>query len=465
MSDKEKILALLGKNVVAQATPQDQEQPQPTIYFGKIYSHQSKSWTDNWANVPRDKEPRHTLMIGAPGTGKSVAIRGVLRHVRNHDEPAMIMDHSGEFLQKFYDPARDKIFNPFDKRSVGWSPFNEIKRVYDFERVAKAIVPDLTGSSSNSDWQQQAQVLLANVMRKLWEAGPQCRKNEALLYMLLTAPIQGNDQTTLQGLLKGTSSARLFEESGSKGLAITLGVIGRYLTPLTFLKEGDFSITEWVKNPGSGWLIMSYSDSSYQAIKGLFSILASSAIQSALELSEDRDRRIWFVFDEMASLGKIESLDDAMTKLRKRGGCVIAGIQSTAQLDEAYGEKGAQILMACFGNTLMLRVSDEKTAEKCSASIGDVETPETNSGTSSTVSDAPSSHGRRAETYSDGTSSSTSLKIKRLVLPSEFFALPDRQGYVRIAGGEDVFKVYLADLFEHPTIAPADDPCDDVVLI
>jgi type IV secretory pathway TraG/TraD family ATPase VirD4 len=463
MSDTQKILALLGKNAVAQAISQDQEQPKPTIYFGKIFSFQNNTWLNDWASVPVEKEARHTLMLGAPGTGKSLAIRGVLKHIRLHDQPAMIMDHSGEFLQKFYDPARDKIFNPFDKRSVGWSPFNEIKRVYDFERVAKAIVPDLTGSSSNSDWQQQAQVLLANVMRKLWDAGPQCRKNEALLYMLLTAPIQGGDQTTLQGLLKGTSSARLFEESGSKGLAITLGVISRYLTPLTFLKEGDFSISEWVKNPGNSWLFMSYSDSSYQAIKGLFSILASSAIQSALELSEDRDRRIWFVFDELASLGKIDSLDDAMTKLRKRGGCVIAGIQSTAQLEETWGEKGAQILLACFGNVLMLRVSDEKTAEKCSALIGDVERWETSTGTSHSLSEGGSGGGRSGS-FTEGGSSNTSKQIRRLVLPSEFFGLSDRHGYARIAGSATIYKVYLENLFEHPTIAPADDPCDDVVL-
>lgn len=43
------------------------------------------------------------------------------------------------------------------------------------------------------------------------------------------------------------------------------------------------------------------------------------------------------VLDELASLERLNSLEAALTKGRKHGLRVVAGLQSTAQLDRLYG--------------------------------------------------------------------------------------------------------------------------------
>lgn len=388
--------------------------------------------------IPYHLETRHILMVGTTGSGKSQAIYGNLSAIRAREERAILVDHSAEFLQRYYRPGVDVIFNPFDMRGVGWSPFNEIRRVYDFMRMARAIIPSL-GGDNNQDWVTQAQTLVCNVLKALWFKGPKFRSNEALLYYLTEAPNHGRDSKSLQGLLAEmgrrpdtpNTSAKLFEVGSERGLSIVLGsFIAPYLEPFQYLQEGDFSITDWIKNEsGKGWLFASYTDASYAAIKSLFSIVVSSAIQSGLELSESSTRRFYFVLDEFSSLDKIDAVDDALTKLRKRGGIVIAGIQSTAQLVTGYGKEGAQTLLSCFGNVLALRVADDDTANKCSGLMGKVERLRE---TQTTSSSEGGSGINASSSTSQGTS--TTLVLEDAIHMGKFYALEDLTGYARMAG-------------------------------
>lgn len=419
--------------------------------------------------IPQALEARHILAVGTTGSGKSQAFYQILSTIRARKQSCILIDHSAEFMQRYYREGIDKIFAPFDVRSVGWSPFNEIRKIWDFDRIARALVPDVPGE--NQDWQMGAQQLMANIMRGLWKWGKAFRTNEALIYFVAEAPSRNikntetgeDDKTSLEFLCKGSTSTRLFETGNEKQLVITLGILGRYIQPLTYLKEGGFSMTDYVKqfeNPGEceSWLFLSYTDASYSAIRAMFSIMVACAVQSALELSESRVRRFYIALDEFSSLDKIDAMDDALTKLRKRGGVVIAGIQSTAQLEEKSGKVGAQILLSCFGNVLMLRVADDETAEKLSSMIGDYE-----------AWDKSYSEGTSESTGGQNGSSGSTAGIshqkvtKRGVLPSEFFALPDLCGFVRIAGF-DVCKQTMVPVSNLPLIAPGEIPRSGVEL-
>ena len=54
------------------------------------------------------------------------------------------------------------------------------------------------------------------------------------------------------------------------------------------------------------------------------------------------------LLDELASLEKLPSLEAALTKGRKAGLRVVAGLQSTSQLDAIYGHDEAHTLRSCF---------------------------------------------------------------------------------------------------------------------
>lgn len=412
--------------------------------------------------VPFHLETRMMLMVGTTGAGKTQAILQQLSIARERDVPAVLVDHGGEMTRYFYREGIDIVFNPMDKRFPGWSPFNELRRRTDFVRVAGFVIRDVGGQ--NQDWTKKAQQFFADVMRALWERGPEFRTNAHLLYFTLKAPRYGVENTlTLEWLLQDTSSARLFgNKNDSKTLDIVLGIVAEFMEPLTYLRDGSFSITDYVQSfdvlgACRRWLFVSYNDADYQAISPLISMWMEFAVQAGMRLSPSAARRFYLVLDELGSLHKMKALTDALTKLRKYGGVVVAGLQSTAQIEDPqkYGEKGAQTLLSCFGTVLMLRVSDDVTADKMSRMIGDHKIMKESTSTGTTK---------------DGWTNSTTIKeeTERLVLASNFTKLPDRAGYLRIAGMEHIQELFrperLIPVANLPEIAEASILRDDMNL-
>lgn len=96
--------------------------------------------------TPRRHERQHFLISGAPGTGKSTAIRSILRQVAQRGEIAVVLDPECEYVPEFYHPERgDLILNPLDVRCPSWSPWSELmpgSEAMDAEALAAALVPD-----------------------------------------------------------------------------------------------------------------------------------------------------------------------------------------------------------------------------------------------------------------------------------------------------------------------------------
>ena len=71
--------------------------------------------------IPKRLEASHILMMGDTGSGKSNAIRQLLRQVRERGESAIVYDPAMDFVGEFYSPARgDLILNPLDQRCPYW---------------------------------------------------------------------------------------------------------------------------------------------------------------------------------------------------------------------------------------------------------------------------------------------------------------------------------------------------------
>ena len=147
--------------------------------------------------VPGMLEAQHFLISGTTGAGKTQVINGMLRTIRKRRQRAVIADPAGGFYARFGEGG-DVLVNPFDKRSVAWSPFAEIRADYDCERIAKAIVPD--GAGDGAEWHHYAQTLIAQSMLAMHRQ--QEKSIKRLLYWLTTA-----DQKELGGLLTGFLAA------------------------------------------------------------------------------------------------------------------------------------------------------------------------------------------------------------------------------------------------------------------
>ncbi|MBD4938156.1 type IV secretion system DNA-binding domain-containing protein, partial [Xanthomonas citri pv. citri] len=79
--------------------------------------------------MPLHLENRNTLICASIGAGKSVAMESMISSAVKRRDKMAVIDPNGTFYSKFSFPG-DTILNPFDRRSSGWTLFNEIKGVH-----------------------------------------------------------------------------------------------------------------------------------------------------------------------------------------------------------------------------------------------------------------------------------------------------------------------------------------------
>jgi len=371
--------------------------------------------------LPREIEPLHWLLTGTTGAGKTTAISELLDGTRARGDRCIICDPNGGYLAHHAQDG-DRLLNPFDSRSEHWSLFNEFRKDFDAERLARSVVPD--GHGESAAWHGYAQTLLAEILRALVRTGE--TSTDRLLYWASIAPA-----SELAQLLAGTATAGLFDPEAAKALASTRFVLAARLAPQRYLAPGAFSLRSWLENE-SGSLFLTWRSDMQTALAPLMGTWVDVLANAALSLPPDPARRIWLIADELAALGSLASLEPALTLGRKHGLCVVAGVQSTAQLDGLYGKDAATVLRSCFRNLMVLAISrtDPDTCDALSRSLGEREIQRL---------DASRSQGTQ------GTSRGTSLQTaqERLVLPSEIATLPSLQGYLTLAGDSLVRKVRL----------------------
>jgi type IV secretory pathway TraG/TraD family ATPase VirD4 len=115
----------------------------------------------------------------------------------------------------------------------------------------------------------------------------------------------------------------------------------------------SFSVRQFVRG-GHGVLYMPYGAAQVPALRSIIATWMRIAIFEAMS-DAGEDQRLWFIVDELDSLGAIDGLKDALARLRKFGGRCVLGFQSVAQVSATYGSAEAQTIVENCGNTLILR--------------------------------------------------------------------------------------------------------------
>lgn len=367
-------------------------------------------------SLPKRNEILHTLLAGSTGVGKTTLMDEALDGIVRRGDRAIIVDPGGHHLSLFGQPA-DVVLNPFDGRSPGWSVFNEIRKDFDYFRLAKSLIPD--GHGPDASWHFYAQILVAEGMRVLMRQGE--NTTTSLLDRLTIAPAD-----ELAALLARTPVQGLFDKDAGRALASTRFILTTYLNPHQYLRPGDFSLRDWLTGEG-GNLYITWREDMQAALQPLIACWVDLLCNAVLSLAPARERRLWLLLDELGALGRLNSLEGALTRGRKHGLCVLAGLQSTAQLDRSYGREAAIVIRSCFRNLLVLSLarSDPDTAEIMSKALGEREVDRVQ---------------RSAQSGTQGISHGTNLQraTERLALPSELTQLPDLTAYVALAGNVPV---------------------------
>lgn len=360
--------------------------------------------------IPRMLENRHFLLVGASGTGKSVAIKTMLDTLRKRGDKAILADAGGEFVSRYTQPG-DTVINPFDERCENWSPMAEMAGPWDADLIAKSLIP--TGDASAAEWNHYSQQFFSGVLLRLWEQGG---TNADLARLATAAPLD-----ELRDLLEGLPAAALLAKGNERMFGGVRGIVGSRLGVLPYLpadagKDG-FSIRKFISQPRAGWLYLTYRDDQLRTLAPLIGSLLDIAAIGVLSLNPDESRRVWLIADELDSLGSVDGLLPFLTKSRKYGGAAVLGIQAVAQLRERYGPNGAVTLANCCGTWLALKNTDPETCEFVSKFLGDEEIRRV------TVSGNDSGGGW-----------SEQITTSRLVMPSQIQTLEINTGYLNISG-------------------------------
>jgi type IV secretory pathway TraG/TraD family ATPase VirD4 len=379
--------------------------------------------------VPLLDETKHFKLIGTTGTGKSTAIRELLTGALGRGDRAVIADPDGGYLARFHDPKRgDVILNPFDSRSLKWDVFGEIKNPYDFEQLARSLIPE--GAGADQTWQRYAQTFLSAVMRELHGTGV---GDLAELYRLMTgAPLE-----ELRLMLAGTPAQPFLEPGNERMFGSIRSVAGSAVAALDFIQNQQgalLSVRQWIKE-GRGVLFLPYQADQIAALRAIISTWMRIAIFETMSWGEG-DARLWFIVDELDALGQIDGLKDALARLRKFGGRCVLGFQSIAQVSGTYGKSDAETIVENCANTLILRCSASEsggTARFASKLIGDREIIRKQTSRSHQVDRLFSG----SETVSDH------HVTEAAVLPSQIEQLPDLEGYLKLASQPEWITVKL----------------------
>lgn len=375
--------------------------------------------------MPTEIETLHLLLNGATGSGKSVLLRGLVFSLLKRGDRAVIVDPNGDLYSKF-GRKNDVILNPYDQRTEGWSFFNEVRADYDWQRLAMSVVP--LGKDANAEeWNSFGRLLLRETARKLHELGtPDIEE----LFRWCTIA----SDKDLRAFLSGTLAESLFAGSteASKALTSARFVLSNKLSEHMSMPRGTFSIRTWMER-GSGCLYITWREDMKHAMKPLLSAWVDVFCTALLSLPEDAQRRWWAIIDELASLEKLASLEDLLTKGRKNGGRAAVGLQSVSQVNDIYGKDMAQTLRASFRSLVVLGGSktDPETAEEMSKALGEHEV----------------ARPEYTDSRNPGSSRSTSERLvrstERVVTPAQIQALPDLTGYVAFAGDRPIAKFVL----------------------
>jgi hypothetical protein len=346
---------------------------------------------------PYGFETTGILIVGSPGTGKTVLQKDILPQIRAAGHKMAVHDPAPEFIVTLMEEG-DYVFSPYDARYPGdWDIFGELKSSYDAKNFATVLVP----------LPEKAEYIGRRGRRLLRELFMLTSSVEELMGVL------HSDLFEIKEKVKGTKAESIIR-TDMKGAPESAKVVEHLIDSLDVFnvikspKPGQkrFSFREWVSDPNDRRWVFLVNRADQKEILGplyalIFEIIALELISSTPNdlLPEDQRRRVWINLEELGtSLPKIPSLELLPAQGRKYGLGIIATVQSIDQLekDELYGKSGANAIVTCLKTWFIYGAAGWAAAEYLSNQIGMIEEDQKGSSTNVSAEEISGNRGWRS---------------------------------------------------------------------
>ena len=385
----------------------------------------------------KDAETQHMMILGTTGSGKTNCIHGLLKQIQKKNQPVIILDTTGGYVNRYYNEERgDKILNPCDTRSVQWTLWKDCLHTPDYDALATALIPEPTGSS-NPVWHKNAREIISTTAEKLgMTLDPTLQALiENASWKALSEVKSFYENTPVESLMN--ASGRAEETVHSVRMQMTDAMKRLAFIPTT---GKPFSLIEWVEATqvsheapsAQSWLFISCTEKDRATVGPLMKFWMSLTIQGLLKRGEDHDHRVWFILDELFSLegGPVSNLMTLLSEGRKYGGCAVLGFQSLASLEKTQGQTGMKELISLCNTKIILRTPEPQHAGYLCQVLGEKE-----------VMEASESLSMGAHHMRDGVSVSSQRRLKPIVTKTDIMTLDNLEAYVSLGRGYPVTRL------------------------
>lgn len=368
--------------------------------------------------IPRALEPTHFFLIGRPGVGKTVAINAMLDKIVERGDRALIWCAKGEDFLTTHFQDGDQIFCPGDARSLRWTLMSDITSLSDFDLVADALVDDT--AEKTKVWTGGAKQIIAGLLRHCYLSG---RRTNRQIWDVFCGEMSDWHEALAATPGCGTAAGLVSNPKSQTCLSFYVTVC-LYSLPIRLLAEidGDFRIQDWVRG-GEGRIYLPANPRLRQSLRAVHSLFIELATIHHLSMSNDRERRIWYLLDELPALPPIKGLPELANTGRSKGASLIVGTQSFAQLDQSYGAEGRRALHNACATSVVFSVADKNTAAELSDHLGKAEVEQSRQNLSIGFLDTK-----------DSVTAMTQKSMESLYLPDQIKDLPILTAVVKVLG-------------------------------
>lgn len=402
--------------------------------------------------LPVKEETKHLITVGRPGTGKTVFLSQVVERLIQRQNKAIIYDFKGDYTERFYKPGRDILFNPLDERSIGWCVFSDIKSKLDINNVAASLIPQT--QRGEDFWNEGARSVLAGILHYLWQSEAKTNRH---IWTALTAKSEKISEW-LNNIPEGKKGYRYIEDPSSKQALGVLSTMIQYCAVFEYMKDREeiFSITDWLSNGKPGFIYVTNQADVAATLRPILSLFIDLLGKKLLSMSDDLQKRIFFILDEFGTLQRLSSITELLAASRSKGGSIWIGIQDIGQIRKLYSSDMASTIVNACGTSVMFAVADPDTAQYLVRKVGDTEILESEE----TISMGP-------RDYKDGLSMSQRRKRQSLLMNSQLMNLPDLQAYTKVPNNPFItltkFQIKAYQKKEIPFIISTDLILENVI--
>lgn len=372
--------------------------------------------------IPKDFENRSTLIIGSPGSGKSVLLRNIIAQiVTRKTDKIIIIDRKPEFLENFFNPNTDLMFYPKSVESLNWDFGNEISNREDIRFFVDSLIP-LREDEKQPVFPLSAQLVLEGILLFLKDNGT--LSNKGLIDFLRRYKKPDEILEILQRTLENYAlnlEPYLNDESNFSGSVIATLLAQfqkQFIIEDFYYENSDFSINDFLTSDKYQKMFLVNRSSESNLYNGYYTLFISFLSRKIKSLSNNTSRRIWFIADEFQTLKTqnnrgLGSLLSLLSEGRQKGSSVILATQSLSQIRRLYQDTGLNSIFNTTNNKIFLQNQTPEEQKIITDLFGTVEQIEY-SGSTSFASNIQ---------QNDKTSMSRSIKEKKVVLPSELAQL------------------------------------------